>query len=191
MLTLARDSLSSTVMNGQAKSVGRIIKKVIAVLVGLGILSIVTPGFTESPYRNQTVLCAAVQNSRPSAWVLQKLGNEFFEQKNIRSVTAYPVAVRSVFVKGKDNRIFLVSRWHDLDPQQSYTFSCQWIDPDGQAYSVGSASFQTPETLDSGIFFTYTAYIDVHAEMKEGQWAVQIFLNGDLVEARGVVIASE
>ena len=178
-------------MKGMEKRGGKIMKKVIAVLIGLGILSIANPGLAASPFHHQTALCAAVENSRPSAWVLQRLGNEFFEQENIRTVTAYPVAVRSVFTKGTDSRVFLVSRWHALDAEQSYTFSCQWIDPDGQPYSVSSASFQTPETLDSGIFFTYTAYLDVQSEMKEGQWTVNILLNGDLVEARNLVIASE
>ena len=166
-------------------------KKIIAILVGLTILSIAASGFAASPYRHQSALCAAVEDSQPSAWVLQRLGNDFFEQHNVQTVTSYPVAVQSVFTKGKDNRIYLVSRWHDFDPQETYTFSCEWIDPDGESHSMSSASVQTPENLDPGIFFTYTAYIDLQGELKEGQWKVNLLLNGDLVEARDLTIASE
>ena len=166
-------------------------KKIIAILISLTILGVASSAFTASSYRHQTALCAAVENSRPAAWVLQRLGNDFFNQDDIRTVTTYPVAVQSVFTKGRDNRIYLVSRWHDFDPQETYTFSCEWIDPDGQSYSMSSASVKTPENLDPGIFFTYTAYLDLQGELKEGQWRVNLLLNGDLVEARDLVIASE
>jgi hypothetical protein len=56
---------------------------------------------------------------------------------------------------------------------------------------MSSASVQTPENLDPGIFFTYTAYLDLQGELKEGQWTVNLLLNGDLVEARDLMIASE
>lgn len=170
---------------------GKIMKKIIVILICLGLLSFANSGFTASTYQHQTALCTSVAKSQPSAWVLQRLGEEFFEQKNIQSVTDYPVAVRSVFTKGKDNRIFLVSRWYGFDSQEIYTFSCQWIDPDGQAHSMSSASFQTPENLDPGIFFTYTALFDIQSDLKEGQWTVNILLNGDLVDARDLIIASE
>jgi hypothetical protein len=166
-------------------------KKIVVIFIGFGFLSLATPGFTASPYRHQTVLCAAVTNSQPSAWVLQKLGQEFFEQETIRTVTDAPVAVRSIFIKGKDNRVYLVSRWYGFDPRAHYTFSCRWLDPDGQPHSMSSASFQTPENLDPGIFFTYTAFIDVQNDLKEGQWTVIVLLNGDLADTRTLTIASE
>jgi hypothetical protein len=170
---------------------GNPMKKIIVILIGFGLLSLTTSGLASSPYQHQTALCAAVTNSQPSAWVLQKLGQEFFEQKTVRTVTDAPVAVRSVFVKGKDNRVYLVSRWYGFDAQAQYTFSCQWVDPDGQPHSVSSASFQTPESLDPGIFFTYTAFLDVGDNLKEGQWKVMVLLNGDLVDSRNLTIASE
>jgi hypothetical protein len=178
-------------MNDMEQRGGNIMKRIIAIVIGLTILSIASSGFTASPYRHESALCAAVQDNQPSAWVLQRLGNDFFEQENIRTVTSYPVAVQSVFTKGRDDRIYIVSRWHDFDPEETYTFSCEWIDPDGQSYSMSSASVQTPENFDPGIFFTYTAYLDLQGELKEGQWTVNLLLNGDLVEARDLMIASE
>ena len=166
-------------------------KKVIAILITLGILSFATSGFSASQYRHQTALCAAVASRQPSAWVLERLGQEFFEQENVRTVNDYPVAIRSVFSKGKDSRIFVVSRWYGFDPEETYTLSCEWIDPDGQPYSTSSTSFQTPEDLDPSIFFTYTAFLDVGGDLPEGQWTVNILLNGDLVVARDLMIASE
>jgi hypothetical protein len=170
---------------------GDIMKKLAAILIGLAIGSFATPGFSASPYTHQTALCAAVENSQPSAWLLARLGSEFFEQKNVRTVTDSPVAVRSHFNRAKDNRIFLVSRWYDFNPQERYTFSCQWIDPDGLTYSETSASFETPESLDPGVFFTYTASLDIDNHVKEGQWTVVILLNGDLVDTRDLTIASQ
>jgi len=160
---------------------GDIMKKLAAILIGLAIGSFATPGFSASPYTHQTALCAAVENSQPSAWLLARLGSEFFEQKNVRTVTDSPVAVRSHFNRAKDNRIFLVSRWYDFNPQERYTFSCHET----------SASFETPESLDPGVFFTYTASLDIDNHVKEGQWTVVILLNGDLVDTRDLTIASE
>jgi hypothetical protein len=166
-------------------------KALIAIVIALTILSLSTPGFATNPYRYQTALCGSVTENQPPAWVLQRLGQDFFEQKNIQTVTTYPVAVQSIFTKGRDNRIYLVSRWHDFDPKQTYTFSCEWIDPDGKAYSMSQASVKTPASLDPGIFFTYTAYLDLDGRMKEGQWQVNLLLNGDLVVAQDLVIASQ
>ena len=166
-------------------------KKIIAILVGLTILSVAASGFAASPYRHQSALCAAVADTQPAPWVLQRLGNDFFEQHNVQTVTSYPVAVQSIFTKGKDNRIYFVSRWQDLDPKRTYTFLCEWIDPDGKAYRMSTASMKTPERLDPGVFFTYTAYLDLGREMKEGQWQVNLLLNGDLVQIKDLTIASE
>jgi len=166
-------------------------KKVIAVIIALGILSLGTAGFANSSYPHQTAICASVESRQPSVWLLQRLGDDFFKQKNVRTVNDYPLAIRSVFTKGKDIRVYMVSRWHGFDPEESYTFSCEWIDPDGESYSTSAASFETPENLDAGVFFTYTAYLDVGQDMKEGEWRVNIHLNGDLVEARDLTIASE
>jgi hypothetical protein len=170
---------------------GKIMKKFTAILIVLGLLAVAHPGFSSGSYQHQSALCASVTSSQPSARVLQRLGKEFFEQENIRTVTDCPVAIQSVFTKGKDARIFLVSRWHGLSSEETYTFSCQWIDPDGQACYVSSASLETPEDLDSGIFFTYTAYIDMQSDLKEGEWTVNLLLNGDLVDAKDLTIASE
>ncbi|NIO04755.1 MAG: hypothetical protein GTN74_09115, partial [Proteobacteria bacterium] len=63
--------------------------------------------------------------------------------------------------------------------------------PDGESHSTTSASFETPRDLDPGIFFTYTAFLDVHKYLKEGQWTVRILLNGDLVETQDLTIGSE
>ncbi len=166
-------------------------KKLIAVLIGLGLLGFASPGFSTSLYDHQAALCASVTSSQPSAWVLQRLGQEFFDQESLRTATDYPVAVRSVFTKGEDSHVILVSRWQGLEAQQSYTFSCQWIDPDGQTYTMNSASFETPENLDPGIFFTYTAFMDLQKDMKEGEWTVHLLLNGNLVDAKDLTIASE
>ena len=166
-------------------------KKMIAALIGIALMAIAGPTMAVSSYQHQAALCAAVDSTRPSVWVLQSLGDEFFDQTDIRTVTDYPVAVRSVFNKQEHERIFLVSRWQGLRPSHSYTFLCQWIDPDGVAYSTSTASFQTPESLDPGIFFTYTASLDLQNEMKEGNWTVEILINGELVEARVLVIASQ
>ena len=68
------------------------------------------------------------------------------------------------------------------------TFNCQWIDPDGQAYTMSSASLETPDELTPGIYFTYTAYLDLVSDMKEGEWTVQVFLNGESVEIRNLTI---
>lgn len=166
-------------------------KKVSAILIGLGLLISANLGLAASPYQHQTALCASVSESQPSAYVLQRLGDEFFEQKDTRALTSCPVAVRSAFTKAEDERIFMVSRWYDLAPAERYTFSCEWIDPDGQAHSTTSASFWTPEQLDPGIFFTYTAYLNVYETLKEGQWTVRVFLNGDLVNTQDLTISTE
>lgn len=166
-------------------------KKVIAALITLSILGFSTLAFSNSLYRHETALCAAVTNRQPSAWVLQNLGEEFFKQEGVQTVTDYPVAIRSVFTKGQDNRVFVVSRWHGFDPQTAYRFSCEWIDPDGNTYVTSSACFETPEQLDPSIFFTYTAYLDVRSDLREGQWRVNVRLNGDLVDQQDLVIASD
>jgi hypothetical protein len=166
-------------------------KKTIVLITAFAILGLASTGLAAKPYRHETALRAAVENKQPSAWVLQRLGGAFFEQKDIRTVTDFPLAAREVFTKGKDNRVYMLSRWHDFDPQKTYTFSAEWIDPDGQSYSTAFASFQTPETLDPTIFFTYTAYLDLHNEMQEGRWTVHIFLNGELMEVKNLVIGSE
>ena len=166
-------------------------KKVAAILISLAVLSYAVAGIASSAYQHQTALCASVSSQQPSPWVLQKLGQDFFEQEDVRTTHDYPVSVRSVFTKGEDHRIFVVSRWFGFDPERVYTFSCEWIDPDGQSYTVSSASFETPESLDPDIFFTYTAYLDVGTDLKEGHWTVNIILNGDLVEARGLTISSK
>ncbi len=166
-------------------------KRITAVLIGLGLLAFANQGFSESPFQHQSVLCASVTHRQPSAWVLQRLGQDFFDQESTRTVSDYPVAVRSVFIKGKDSRIFLVSRWYGFAPQRTYTFSCQWIDPDGETHAMDSASFRTPETLDPGIFFTYTTFMDLQRNLKEGEWTVCLLLNGDLVEVKDLTIASE
>ncbi len=166
-------------------------KRVSAILIVLGLVVSAHVGWAMSPYMYQTALCASVGSSRPSAAVLQRLGDEFFEQRDTRAVTDFPVAIRSAFTKGEDNRIYMVSRWYDLSPSQSYTFSCEWINPDGESHSTTSASFETPRDLDPGIFFTYTAFLDVHKYLKEGQWTVRILLNGDLVETQDLTISSE
>jgi len=166
-------------------------KKVIAALIALSILGFSTCALSNSFYRHETALCAAVTNSQPSAWVLQNLGEEFFSQDHVQSVTDYPVAIRSIFTKGQDNRVFLVSRWHGFDPQATYRFSCEWIDPDGNTYVTSSASFETPAHLDPSIFFTYTASLDVRSDLKEGQWQVNVRLNGDLVDQQDLMIASD
>jgi hypothetical protein len=170
---------------------GKIMKKVTAILIGLGLLVSANLGLASSPYQYRTALCASVNQSQPSAYVLQRLGEEFFQQEDTRAVTDYPVAIRSDFTKGKDSRVYMVSRWYDLGPDERYTFSAEWIDPDGQAHSTTSASFQTPETLDPGIFFTYTAYLNVHNTLQEGQWTVRVFINGDLVKSQDLTIGSE
>jgi len=166
-------------------------KKLIAILIGLLALNISTHALATNPYSLQSALCAAVENSNPSARILSRLGNEFFEQKDTRLVTSYPVSLQSVFTKGKDNRIYFVSRWQDLDPKRTYTFLCEWIDPDGKAYRMSTASMRTPERLDPGVFFTYTAYLDLGREMKEGQWQVNLLLNGDLVQIKDLTITSK
>jgi hypothetical protein len=166
-------------------------KKVIAAIIALSILGLSTSALASSFYRHETALCAAVENQEPSVWVLQNLGEEFFKQQNVQTVTDYPVAIRSVFTKGQDNRVFLVSRWHGFNPDETYRFSCEWIDPDGNTFVTSSASFETPENLDPGIFFTYTAYLDVQRDLKEGQWQVNVRLNGDLVDQHDLVIASD
>jgi hypothetical protein len=56
---------------------------------------------------------------------------------------------------------------------------------------MSQASVKTPSSLDPGIFFTYTAYLDLDGRMKEGQWQVNLLLNGDLVVAQDLVIASQ
>jgi hypothetical protein len=163
-------------------------KKVITIIIGLAMICTATPAFTNGIYRHQAALCASVADNPPSNWVLQQLGNEFFEQDGIRTVTTQPLVVRSVFNKGKDNRIYLVSRWYDFDPKKTYTFDCQWIDPEGEAHTMRPASLQTPDKLNPGIYFTYTTYLDLASDMKEGQWTVQVFLNGEPVEARNLTI---
>jgi hypothetical protein len=166
-------------------------KKTIALIIAFAILGLATAGLAAKPYRHETALCAAVESKQPSARVLQRLGDAFFEQENMRTVADFPLAVREVFTKGKDDRVYMLSRWHDFDPKKTYTFSAEWIDPDGQSYTTAFASFHTPETLDPGVFFTYTAYLDLHSEMKEGRWTVHIFLNGELMEAKNLTIGSE
>ena len=166
-------------------------KKVIAALIALSILGFSTCALSSSFYQHETAICAAVTNTEPSAWVLQNLGEEFFKQESVQTVTDYPVAIRSVFTKGQDNRVFLVSRWHGFGPQETYSFSCEWIDPDGNTHVTSSASFETPENLDPSIFFTYTAYLDVQSDLKEGQWRVNVRLNGDLVDQQDLMIASD
>ena len=166
-------------------------KKVTAVFVTLAVLSFAIPAFSANHYQHQTALCASVSSRQPAAWVLQKLGQDFFEQEHVRTVNDYPVAIRSVFTKGEDSRVFVVSRWYGFDSEQTYIFSCEWIDPDGQFHSTSSASFQTPEDLDPSIFFTYTAFLEVGGDLKEGQWTVNILLNGNLVETKDMVIASQ
>ena len=166
-------------------------KKVSVIVIGLGLLISANLGLAASPYHHQAALCASVSESQPSAHVLQRLGDEFFEQKDTRALTSCPVAVRSAFTKAEDERIFMVSRWYDLAPAERYTFSCEWIDPAGQAHSTTSASFWTPEQLDPGIFFTYTAYLNVYETLKEGQWTVRVFLNGDLVNTQDLTISTE
>ena len=74
-------------MNHMEKRGGNTMKKIIAILVGLTILSVAASGFAASSYRHQSALCAAVEDSQPSAWVLQRLGNDFFEQHNVQTVT--------------------------------------------------------------------------------------------------------
>jgi hypothetical protein len=163
-------------------------KKVITILVGLTIVCIASPAFTTETYQHQAALCASVTDNPPSNRVLQQLGIEFFEQESVRTVTTQPLEVRSAFTKEDDNRIYLVSRWHDFDSNKTYTFNCQWIDPDGQAYTTSSASLETPDELAPGIYFTYTAYLDLVGDLKEGEWTVQVFLNGEQVEARNLTI---
>lgn len=165
-------------------------KRVIVVLVGLTVVGFAVPGFGSTPYRYQVALCGAVADSRPSAWVVARLGGEFFEQEDVQAVTSYGVARRSVFIKGRDQRVYLVSRWQDFDPQKTYIFSIEWIDPEGRAYRRSVASLRTPSNLDPGIFFTYTAYLDLRDGVKAGQWRVHLWLNGDLVETRDLVISS-
>lgn len=166
-------------------------KGIAVVLIGLATLVLSTPALATLDYQHQVALCAAVDSRQPSASVLERLGEEFFEQKDVRTVTDYPVEPRSVFTKGEDNRIFLVSWWHGLSPERSYRFSCQWIDPDGRPYNTASASLQTPENLDESVFFTYTAFLNVPMDMKEGLWTVKVFLNEELVEARELTVSSE
>jgi hypothetical protein len=165
-------------------------KKFAAIVIGLGLLVASTQTFASTPYQHQTALCASIQNSQPSAWVIEQLGQKFFEQKDTQAVTDSPGSVRSVFTKGKDNRIFLVSRWYGLAAQEAYTFSCQWVDPDGNTHDTTSASFETPQNLDPSIYFTYTASLDVQGDLKEGQWTVHILINGNVVESQNLTIAS-
>jgi hypothetical protein len=170
---------------------GKIMRRLTAIIVGFGLLMSADLGLAMSPSVYQTALCASITSSRPSASVLQRLGDEFFEQGATRALTDSPLAIRSAFAKQKDNRIYMVSRWYDLGPDERYTFSCEWIDPDGAAHSTTSASFETPADLDPGIYFTYTAYLNVHKSLKEGQWTVRIFVNGDLVETQDLTLSSE
>ena len=165
-------------------------KKFAAIVIGLGLLVASTHTFASTLYQHQTLLCASIQNSQPSAWVLQQLGQKFFEQKDTRAVTDSSGSTRSVFTKAKDNHIFLVSRWYGLAAQEAYTFSCQWVDPDGNTYDTTSASFETPQNLDPSIYFTYTASLDVQSNLKEGQWTVHILVNGNVVESQNLTIAS-
>ena len=165
-------------------------KRVAAILITIGLIAPAMPGFSADFCRHHTALCASVTRHQPDAWVLAKLGPEFFEQQNVQTLTDYPVAIRSTFTKGQDHRIFVVSRWYGFDPQRQYDFSCEWIGPDGQSYTTSSASFETPSNLDPSIFFTYTAYLDVQNELPDGRWTVNILLNGDLVDVKDLTIAS-
>ena len=175
-------------MTGTERRGGHTMKKVITILIGFAILCIASPGFTTETYRHQAALCASVTDNPPSYRVLQQLGSEFFDQESVRTVTTQPLEVRSAFTKEDDNRVYFVSRWHDFDSNKTYTFNCQWIDPDGQAYTTSSASLETPDTLNPEVYFTYTAYLDLVSDMKEGQWTVQVFLNGESVEIRNLTI---
>jgi hypothetical protein len=166
-------------------------KKIGVILISLAILSHTLPVLASSSYRHETTLCASVSSKQPSPWVLQRLGQDFFEQENVRTTHDYPVEVRSVFTKGKDARIYVVSRWFGFDPERIYTFSCEWLDPDGRSYTMSSASFETPTNLDPDIFYTYTAYLDLVMDLKEGRWTVNIVLNGDVIEARSFTIVSQ
>ncbi|MBW2059711.1 MAG: hypothetical protein JRH07_15000 [Deltaproteobacteria bacterium] len=165
-------------------------KGTVALLAGLAVLGVASQGLTGGSSTHQIVLCTDIENAHPPAWVLEKLGNEFFDQESIRSVTTRPQAVGSVFVKGRDKRVFLVSRWHGLEPDRSYTFSARWIDPQGEIWTAGSASFHTPGSLDPGVFFTFTAHLDMDDSLRSGRWNVEVFLNGELVERKSFVIAS-
>jgi hypothetical protein len=167
---------------------GYIMKKVITIVIALALICVATQGFAGGTYRRQVALCASITDKHPSNWVLQQLGNSFFEQEGIRNVSTQPLVVRSVFTKGEDSRIYLVSRWYDFDPTKTYTFDCQWIDPDGKAYTMRSASLQTPDNLDPGIYFTYTTYLNMASDFEEGQWTVKLFLNGEMMETQNLTI---
>jgi hypothetical protein len=175
----------------QRQGGGKIMKAVIATLVGFGLLISANVGVAASLNHHEIALSVAVASTQPSARVLERLGDEFFSQKDTRAVTDSPVAVRSAFTKGIDDRVFMVSRWYDLTPDEIYTFSCEWIDPEGESHTTSSASFVTPSELDPGIFFTYTASLDVQSSLKEGQWTVRILINGDLVDSQDLTINSE
>jgi hypothetical protein len=166
-------------------------KRTSVVLIGFIALILSSPAFAVTPYQHETALCAALDSRHPSASVLQKLGEEFFEQQGVRSVTDFPLVARETFIKGKDDRVFILSRWYGLSAQRGYTFLCEWTDPDGKPYHTTSASFRTPENLDPSVFFTYTAYLNVQEDLKEGSWTVHLFLNGDLIETRGLTITSD
>jgi hypothetical protein len=166
-------------------------KRTSVALIGFIAIVLSSPVFAATPYQHETVLCAALDSRQPSAPVLQKLGEEFFNQEDVRSVTDFPLVARETFVKGEDDRVFILSRWYGLSAQRAYTFLCEWIDPNGEPYDTTSASFRTPESLDPSVFFTHTAYLNVREDLKEGSWTVRLFLNGDLIETRGLTITSD